>query len=184
MDFWQYIEVLRRPTETWFLSKDRTQEKINILTKIAVDGYPSLIYHLTDFLKDENKEIRETTCRTITHLFKKIDSKKGYYGALKHCDFSESDIDFYEVNFSKGQFVELLAICSLNGSGYIREKAVKKLTQIENPRAIQFLIYRLADCVLPVRNAALNGLEKYKRPIYIDSLIANLTLFEWLQKAN
>lgn len=182
MEIWQYIEILRRPNKNWFFSKDNTEEKINALTKIANDGYPSLIYSLTEFLKDNNKEIRETTCRTITYLFKKIDSKKGYYDTLKHCSISKSDIDFYEANFPKEQYVELLAISSLNGSGYVREKAVKKLSKVDSSRAIQFLIYRLADWVLPVRQAALNGIDNYKTTNYIDSLIENLPIFEWLQK--
>lgn len=182
MEIWQYIEILKRPNNTWFFSKDNTEEKINALTKIANDGYPSLIYSLTEFLKDDNNEIRETTSKTITHLFQKIDSKKGYYDTLKHCGISKSDIDFYEANFPKEQYVELLAISSLNGSGYVREKAVKKLSQVDSPRAIQFLIYRLADWVLPVRQAALNGIDNYKTTHYIDSLIENLPIFEWLQK--
>jgi hypothetical protein len=74
MKIWQYIEVLRRPNKTWFFSKDNTEEKINALTKIANDGYPSLICSLTEFLKDDDREIRETTSKTITHLFKKINS--------------------------------------------------------------------------------------------------------------
>jgi len=140
MEIWQYIEILRRPNKTWFFSKDNTEEKINALTKIANDGYPSLIYSLIEFLKDNNKEIRETTSKTITHLFKKIDSKKGYYDTLKHCGISKSDIDFYEANFPKEQYVELLAISSLNGSGYVREKAVKNLSQVDSPRAIQITL--------------------------------------------
>ncbi|MCS4433477.1 HEAT repeat domain-containing protein [Aquiflexum gelatinilyticum] len=182
MEIWQYFEILRRPNKTWFFSKDNTEEKINALTKIANDGYPSIISNLTDFLKDDNKELRETTSKTITHLFKKIESKKGYYDTLKHCGISKSDIDFYETNFPKEQFVELLAISSLNGSGYVREKAVKKLSQVDSSRAIQFLIYRLADWVLPVRQAALKGIDNYKTTDYIDSLIENLPIFEWLQK--
>jgi len=182
MEIWQYIEILRRPNKTWFFSKDNTEEKINVLTKIANDGYPSIISNLTDFLKDDNKEIRVTTSKIITHLFKKIKSKKGYYDTLKHCGISKSDIDFYETNFPKEQFVELLAISSLNGSGYVREKAVKKLSQVDSSRAIQFLIYRLADWVLPVRQAALKGIDNYKTTDYIDSLIQNLPIFEWLQK--
>jgi len=156
--------------------------KINALTIIANEGSPNLISSLIEFLKDDNIEIRETTCRTITHLFRKIDSKKEYYETLKHCNISKSDIDFYEANFPKEQFVELLAISSLNGSGYVREKAVKKLSEIDSPRAIQFLIYRIADWVLLVRQAAVNGIENYKTIYYIDSLIDNLPIFEWLQK--
>ncbi|WP_338868764.1 hypothetical protein WBJ53_18370 [Spirosoma sp. SC4-14] len=182
MEIWQYIEILRRPNKTWFFSKDNTEDKINALTKIASDGYPSLISNLTDFLKDDNKEIRETACRTIIHLFKKVDSKKGYYDTLKHCGISKSDIDFYENNFPKDQFVELLAISSLNRSGYVREKAVKKLSQVDSPKAIQFLIYRLADWVLPVRQAALKGIHNFITINYVDNLIENLPIFEWLQK--
>ncbi|KXX71145.1 hypothetical protein [Flammeovirga sp. SJP92] len=182
MEIWQNIEILRRPNKTWFFSKNNTEEKINALTKIANDGHTNIIYSLIEFLKDSNREIREATCRTITHLFQKIDSKKGYYDTLKHCGISESDIDFYEANFPKEQFVELLAISSLNRSGYVREKAVKKLSQVDSSRAIQFLIYRLADWVLPVRQAAQNGIDNYKTTHYIDSLIENLPIFEWLQK--
>ena len=182
METWKYIEILRQPNKTWFFSKDNTTEKIDVLTKIANAGYPSLISSLTDFLKDNNKEIREATCRTIIHLFKKIDNKKGYYETLKYCGISINDIDFYKTIFSSEQYVELLAISSLNGNGYVREKAVVELSQTENPRAIQFLIYRLADWILPVRQAALKGIENYKSTNYINSLIENLLIFEWLQK--
>jgi len=182
MEIWKYIETLRRPNNTWFFSKDNTAEKINALAKISNDGYPSLISSLTGFLKDNNDAIRKTTCETIIHLFKKIDNKKGYYETLKYCGISESDIDFYETVFLPEQYIELLAISSLNGSGYVREKAVKKLSQVGNPRVIQFLIYRLADWVLPVRQAAFKGIENYKSVDYIDSLIENLPIFEWLQK--
>jgi hypothetical protein len=44
------------------------------------------------------------------------------------------------------------------------------------------LIYRLADWVVPVRQAALSGINNYKTTDYIDSLIENLPIFEWLQK--
>lgn len=182
MEIWQYIELLRQPNRTWFFSKGNTAQKIEALTQIANDRHPSHIDSLTEFLKDNNSEIREATCRTIIHIFKMIDGKKGYYDTLKHCRISISDIDFYEANFPKEHSVELLAIGSLNGSGYIREKAVKHLSQIDNSRAIKFLIYRLADWVLPVRQAALKGINNYKTTNYIDSLIENLPVFEWLQK--
>ncbi|RPD44204.1 HEAT repeat domain-containing protein [Paracnuella aquatica] len=182
MEIWRYLEVLRLPNKTWLFSKDNTEEKIDALTKIAHDGYPSIIYNLMEFLKNDNKEIRETTSKTIAHLFNKIDSKKGYYDTLKDCAISKSDLDFYEANFPKEQYVVLLAISSLNRTGYVRERAVKKLSQVDSPRAIQFLIYRLADWVLPVRKAALNGIANYKTTDYIDSLIEHLPIFEWLQK--
>lgn len=182
MEIWQYIEVLKRPTKTWFFSKDNLEEKLSILAKIADEGYPSLIYSLIDLLRDNNKDIQKATCETIIHLFKKISSKKEFYDTLKHCNISKSDIDFYEFTFSKDRYAELLAISSLNGNGYVREKAVKKLSQLGESRAIPFLIYRLADWVQPVRQAALQGLKNYKSIGFIDDLIENLPIFEWLQE--
>jgi HEAT repeat protein len=182
MEIWQYIEVLRRPGKTWFFSKDNLEEKLSILAMIADEGYPSLIYRLIDLLKDNNKEIRKATCETIIHLFKKISSKKGFYDTLKHCNISESDIDFYEITFPKDRFAELLAISSLNGNGFVREKAVNKLYQLGESRAIQFLIYRLADWVKPVRQAAIQGLGNYKSIGFIDDLVENLPIFKWLQE--
>ena len=185
MEIWQYIEVLRqRKKIRFFLKKedDNFDEKINALTKIADKGSPTDIYSLIDFLKDSDEKIRHAVCETIIRLFKKIDSKKGYYSALKYCKISQSDIKFYKSNFSKEQYVELLAISSLNESGYVREKAVSKLANIESPRAIQFIIYRLADWVPQVRQTAISGIENYKSIIYIDDLIENLPILAWLQK--
>ena len=182
MELWQYIQLLKQPSRTWLFSEANTREKINALTQIAEYGYPSIICSLMEFLKDDNKKIREATYLAITHLFKKIESKNRYYDTLKHSGISKSDIDFYEATFQKEQLVELLIISSLNGSGYVREEAVKKLSKADNPRAIQFLIYRLADWILPVRQAALKGIGNYKTTDYIDTLIENLPIFEWLQK--
>lgn len=185
MEIWQYIEVLRQPKKNrFFLKKEEYNfdEKINALTKIANEGSPTDIYSLIDFLKERDEKIRHAICETIIRLFQKIDSKKGYYNALKYCKISQSDIKFYKNNFSKEQYVELLVISSLNENGYVREKAVSKLANIESPRAIQFLIYRLADWVPQIRQVAISGIENYKSTIYIDDLIENLPIFAWLQE--
>ncbi len=182
MEIWQYINILKRPNKTLFFTKDNVKEKLNALKQIANEGSPTHIYDLIEFLKNKNKEIQNATCDTIIRLFNKLDSKKVYYETLKYCKISKNDIDFYEKSFPKSKYVELLAISSLNGNGYVREKAVKKLSLIKEPRAIQFLIYRIADWVQPIRQLALKGLENYKSVNFIDTLIENLPVFEWLQK--
>ena len=181
MELWNYIEILRNKKQ-WFFSNDNSDVRLNALTKILELGYPSIIPNLFPFLKDKNLEIRNANCKVIIQLFKKIETKKGYYDILKQCDISINDIDFYEKSFSKDEFLTILAIASLNRSGYVREKAVKKLTETNNERAIQFIIYRLADWVQTVRDCALIGVQNFKKAEYINSLIDNLPLFEWLQK--
>lgn len=182
MDIWNYIEILRNKKQSWLFPKDNLEERLIALNKILEDGQPTTIHSLIPFLKDKNKEIQNATCNTIIGLFAKIGTKKGYYDTLKHCDISTSDIDLYENTFTQEQFIQLLSIASLNSSGYVREKAVKKLSASNTEKAIQFIIYRLADWVQPVRQSALNGIENFKKPQFINAFVDNLSIFEWLQK--
>ena len=180
MEIWNYLEILKK--RVWFLQKDDINEKLDALAKISEIGLPSTISSLVPFLKHNNAEIRVATCKTIITLFSRIKSKKEYYETLKYCDISESDIDVFEHWYAEDQYIPLLAIASLNGSGYVREKATKKLSVSTNPKAIPFLIYRLADWVMPVRQAALNGIYNFLKTQYLDTYINNLAVFEWLQQ--
>ena len=182
MDIWNYIEILSNKKQNWLFPKDNVEERLIALTKILEGGQPTTIHSLIPFLKDKNKEIQNATCHTIIGLFAKIGTKKGYYDTLKHCDISKSDIDLHENTFAQEQFIQLLSIASLNSSGYVREKAVKKLSVSGDEKAIQFIIYRLADWVQAVRQSALNGIENFKKTQFIDAFVDNLSIFEWLQK--
>jgi len=182
MEIWNYLEILTMKKQGWLFQKDTTQERLHALALILDKGSPGIISSLVPFLKDKNSEIRNATCHAIITLFNQIKTKKQYFETLKHCDISKSDIDLFEHRFTKEQFIQLLAIASLNGSGYVREKAVKKLSVSNDSIAVQFLIYRLADWVLPVRQAALNGIHNFKKTEYLDTYINNLFIFEWLQR--
>lgn len=179
---YQYIQILNQSNKKWFFSKENIEEKLLVVSKIGESGYPSLIPYLIPYLKHSNKNLRNKCCETILFLFTKIDSKKGFYESIKYCQISIDDIDFYEKKFSKEEYLNLLAISSFNSSGYIREKAVRKLIESKSERTIPFLIYRLADWVKQVRDVALQGFEYFKQSEFIDSLLENLPLFEWLQK--
>ena len=182
MDISNYIEILSNENQSWLFPKDNLAARLIALTKILEGGQPTTIHSLIPFLKDKNTEIQNATCNTIVGLFAKIGTKKGYYDTLKYCNISQSDIDFYEKNFSRAHFIKLLSIASLNSNGYVREKAVKKLSASAAEKAIQFIIYRLADWVQPVRQSALNGLENFRKPQFINALVDNLSIFKWLQK--
>ncbi len=182
MELWEYIDILRKPTRSWFHPRNILDEKLNALDIISREGYSSLICYLTPFLKDEDSQIQFATCDAIISLLKKTGSKNGYYETSKDCIISKGDIDLYERTFAVSQFVELLTLCSMNGNGHVREKAVKKLSRAGDARAIQFLVYRLADWVPVVRDAAKQGLENYKSESFVDAWIEQLPAFEWLQK--
>jgi len=182
MQVWNYIEILRGKKNNWLSPKISIEEKLDALAKIHEIGSPRDISSLVPFLKDKHHEIQMATCDVILSMFNNLESKKGYYETLKYCPIAKSDLDLYEATFSKEQHVNLLAIASLNGSGYVREEAVRKLSNSADPNAIQFIIYRLADWVEPVRKVALQGLNAFKTSAYLDAFIDNLLIFEWLRK--
>ncbi|MFT3934979.1 MAG: hypothetical protein QM726_15240 [Chitinophagaceae bacterium] len=183
MDISNYFQILEQKKSSWLFKKDDTAERLEALTKIAELGYPSLIHNLIPFLKDSNTSVQQKTADTITHLFKKLNAKNGYYDSLKHCVISQKDLDYYQQTFTNENLITLFAIASLNGSGFVREKAVKKLIEINHESVIPFIIFRLADWVPIIRNKALEGIYHYKKKkSIINALVENLDLFEWLKK--
>lgn len=181
MELWNYLEILRSKKKGWLFKKDNLEERVIALNRISELSYPRDIQYLIPFLIDDSKEIQNATCKLIIELFNRIENKKDYYEILKNCDILKSNIDIYQQEFTKDQFTALLAIASLNKNGYVREKAVKKLAETEDEKAIQFITYRLADWVQTVRQSALEGIENFKKTQFIYSLVKNLTIFEWLQ---
>lgn len=182
MEVWNYIEILRQQKQGFLFKKDNVEERLIALDKILASGYPAIIQSLIPFLKDSNKTIQNATCNAIVQLFKNIETKKGYYNTLKHCDISLSDLDTYEQWFPNDQVTTLWAIASLNGNGYVREKAVAKLSSSNAETAIPFIVYRLADWVPVVRQSALRGIENFKKTECINALLDNLSILEWLQE--
>jgi len=182
MEIWQYLEILRERKKGWFYSDTAISRKLEALTEIAMQGKLRDIELLIPYLKHDHKDVREAACNTIIYLFKKAATKNAYYDALKYCSISLDDIDYYISAFPVEACLQLLAICSLNGNGYVREKAVRYLSVSNDPQAIPFLVYRLADWVPAVRTAAMQSILHFKQPTFVNALVEHLAVFEWLQQ--
>lgn len=183
MEVWQCLEILRKSEKTWLFGKEKNQEKKLIaLNQLSEIGYPSLISDLMPNLKGNSKEIQTGTIETIKVLFEKLKGKKAYYDSLKHCPISKNDIAYFETEFDKENFSLLMKVSSLNRNGYVREKAVEKLGELQTENVLPFIIFRLADWVPNVRNAAKHELKKFIKSENHQELINNLSLFKWLQK--
>lgn len=181
MDVQSYFSILSEK-KGWLIRRNNVNERLDALAKISEIGDEKNIWRLLPYLKDKNREIQIATCETISKLFGKIKGQSSYYSSLRHCHISLFDIDFFQSTFTGRCYVDLLLIASLNSSGYIRERAVAKLSTSNCERAIQFITYRLGDWVPQVRRAAFVAIEKFKRTEHIDALINNLSNFEWLKK--
>jgi hypothetical protein len=114
MGLWNYMQILGQKKQGWLFKKDNVEERLLALKRILELGYPSSIQNLVPFLKDNNKEIQQKTCKVITQLFKKIKTKKDFYDILKHCDISKSDIDVFSNTFSNEDCITLYSIATLS----------------------------------------------------------------------
>jgi hypothetical protein len=178
-DINQCIQILNERPK-WFFQKENIAEKLQCLETIQKVGKPTTIYSLIDFLKSDNLLIQEKSAETILHLFAKLKSQNDYADSLKHLTIDINDLDLYRVDFDENTYLKLLAIASLNSSGYVREKAVKEIAQLKHMYGLKFILYRLSDWVLPVRKAATEAINSFLDPACIDQLLKELPNIDWL----
>jgi HEAT repeat protein len=72
--------------------------------------------------------------------------------------------------------VSLLGLASFHSSGYAREAAVEKLSALDSGQELPFLLIRLNDWVVPVREAAARAVNTRLRPEYAHHFLRNLRL--------
>ena len=166
----------------FFFAKDDTARKLQCFEIFKENAKPRHIRRLTKFLKNKNSELRNGAAETIVVLFKKIESQTVFYTTSKFIDFDINDLNYFKSAFSPSIYRDLLFIASLNKSGYIREKALKELISTQNPEAIKFIIFRLADWVTNIRKTAETALRTFFQPGFVDEFLKQLPLIEWLLK--
>lgn len=175
MNFWPQIETLYHP--------GNKEKKLQALADMQAEGGCDLIYCLLHALKkSHNTSIGDIIVDTIIHLFRKNTYPRQLYQTLNSCQISLADIDFFVANFDQQRLTYLLIISSLNESGYVREKAVRKLGETKDTAALPFLLQRLADWVAPVRQAAEAAVMAYLYAGKAKAFIMNLPLLDWLQR--
>ncbi|WP_020527079.1 hypothetical protein [Flexithrix dorotheae] len=181
MEVWQYLEILRQPNRKGLFSRNNhMKEKLFALQKLSETGTPNLIQDIFPFLKDNSEKIRAGAIHSIRVLFYAINRKKNFYPTLSRCDILRSDFIFFQKHFSTADFILILKIASLNGNGYVREEAVKRLGNSQKPEVFPFLLFRLADWVPVVRNVVRQELLKFKKLEYLPALLDNLSHLHWL----
>ena len=158
MNYTEYnkcIEILRSKPK-WFGGDENLPMKLGCLETFQSKGSPSNIHGLIPFLKSSNEVISQRTAEVIVMLFEKLKSQNQLYDSLKYLPIEVSDIDFFNRNFTKDISVKLIALSSLNHSGYVRQRAIEGLAVANHPLAIRFLMIRLGDWVKNVREIAAN----------------------------
>jgi len=165
----------------WFGQDDNRSLKLDCLEAFRAKGSPSNIHALIPFLKSKDETFRQRTAEVITSLFDKLKSQNQLYDSLKYVPIDVSDIDFFSKTFSPDISVKLLALSSLNHSGYVRQRAIEELAITKHSKAIRFLIIRLGDWVKNVREVAASSIRKYFTDEYRKQFISELDNIDGLR---
>ena len=183
MEVWKCLAIIRKPERTWLFGKEEKQnEKLAALVRLSEIGHPAIIRELIPLIKNDSEKVRNGIIQTVAVLFEKLKGKKAYYDLLKYSPISQKDILYYQEKFDEKQYSLLMKISSLNRDGRIRESAVRELGKSKKEDVLPFIIFRLADWVPNVREAAKKELRLFLKPEFQQELIDNLSLFNWLQK--
>ena len=168
--------------KTSFFQRSNIDRKLKVLNEISKIGTAEDIRDLLPFVVHENRFFREKTVDTIEILLNKIKSKNDTYHQLRYCSISLKDLDTYQSFYNTKHLTPLLIIASMNKNGFIREQAIKRFNKYQNPKAIQYILFRLGDWVKPVRETAKITLDCFLTLEYFEEFIDQLSIIKWLLK--
>jgi HEAT repeat protein len=180
-DITRCIEILNEKPKRFF-QKENIANKLQCFHTIQQVGAANMIYFVFSYLRSDNTLLQAKAAETVLFLFVKNKSLSAYSDTLKHVNIKEGDLDFFRLDFDEKTYVQLLGIASLNGNGYVREKAVKELARLKNTEGLKFILLRLGDWVEEVRKAATEAVAAYLDEVYIDALLQQLPVIDWLLK--
>lgn len=164
---------------SWFGQED-IDKKLEILRVLKENGAPYYIDALIPLLRTDNLLIRHAAADTVVSLFRKLKSKNELSDRLKYLPIKLEDIALYKRLFSNDVYVNLLAMASFNGNGFLRELALKELANTQSEQAIKYILFRITDWVVQVRDCAKQSLEKFFTPAFKKALIREFELIEIL----
>ena len=136
---------------------------------------------LFDFVLYSDLVLAKKAAETIHRLFGTICLFKSnqLYRSFRNLKIDQAAIQRFN-RFDFETQVTLLCIASMNGNGYSREAALIKLGKIKTQRVIPFILFRLADWVIPIRNKAEAIVKSLIAEENILYFIQNHKLINWL----
>jgi len=139
------------------------------------------IVTIFDYVLNPDFSIANKAAQTVHRLFNSVQvfKNKQLYETFRYLRINKSDIKKFN-QFDKELEITLLCIASMNGNGYSREEALKRLIELQTQRTIPFILFRLADWVAPIRKKAEKAITRFlveENTIYF---IQNHKLINWL----
>lgn len=139
------------------------------------------IVTIFDYTLNPDFAIANKAAETINRLFNSVQvlKNKELYETFRYLRINKTDIKKFD-RFDKEIKTTLLCIASMNGNGYSREEALKRLLELQTQRTIPFILFRLADWVAPIRKTAEIAIQKLLVAKNTTYFIQNHKLISWL----
>lgn len=143
----------------------------------------SQISGIFEWTFNPKKEIAVEAANTIHRLLnvQTVFKNKSLYHSLKFIHLKRIDLQkFHE--FDTEIQNSLFCIASMNSNGYTREEALRFLLEAPTQKTIPFILFRLADWVLTIRQTAELGVRQLIQHQEPQVLIKHHKIIDWLLK--
>ena len=161
---------------------DRVEPQVE---NLEFDQYEDIgqIKFIFEHVLNPDIEIATQAAEAVHRLLIGIEDHKNNHlkENFKVIRLAKLDVDNFD-KFAEEIQISLWCITSMNRSGYLREKALNKLIADKSPRAIPFILFRLADWVVPIRKKAEVVLKSFLVEENRLSFLQNHKLLNWLLK--
>ena len=139
------------------------------------------IVTIFDYTLNSDFAVANKAAETINRLFNSVQvfKNKQLYETFRYLRINKTDIKKFD-QFDKEIEVTLLCIASMNGNGYSREEALKRLIELQTQSTIPFILFRLVDWVVPIRETAEIALQKLLIAKNTAYFVQNHKLISWL----
>ena len=192
------LDRLDARNDLWQRLFGKYDDGSNKLEQIAGAGEPAAIPHIIPLIFVGRPELATAAAKAVQSLVEIVSPAEllwldelmrrfppvslcHYPGdiAWKWEELLPEKID-YLLSFGSSS-LSIIGLASFHRSGYVREAAVKKLAGFTNGTELSFLLIRLYDWVVNVREAAREALERRLIPEYAPEMVGNLALISRLQ---
>lgn len=179
-DKYSVHQILIQPVKLF--GQPKTRDKIDVLNSMKPYADLSDIEYVYPLVFDKNSELAAAAAKTVIGIMKKVQGKQ-WNSVYDEVKYTKLDLESMAnlLKFPPDVSIHLLGVASLNSNGYVREKALRLISGVRISSAIPYVLLRLNDWVLPVRQLAEHILKNTLTADNIDIFIDNAYLVNKLQ---
>ncbi len=173
-------QMLMQPIK--LIGYPKAKDKIDVLNRLKAYVDTKDIEYIYPLVFEKNIELASIAANIVTEIMKKVQGKhwNSIYDEVKYTKINVGTMTKL-LTFTPDISMHLLGSASLNSNGFIREEALKLIMQVESASAIPYILLRLNDWVLSVRNLAEHILKNSLCADNVDVFIDNAYLVNKLQ---